>query len=63
MSATIVGGLLALYFAPVGFISGLVGSLVMKNKTAKKVALVLAITFVATAGASLAYVYLIVRRV
>lgn len=55
LSATIVGGLFALYFAPVGLLSGLVGSLVLRERSAKKMTLILVLCFLATAIASFAY--------
>lgn len=52
----------AVYFAPVGAVTALIASLVMKERSFKKLSLVLAIAFVAVIAALVVYVKVLVAR-
>lgn len=56
----IIGAIIGMYTAPVGAVVGLVSALVIKNRTWKKMALVLGVAFILMTVGSLLYVRLLI---
>ena len=60
LGPVIIGAIIAAYTAPIGAIVGLISALVIKNRTWKKMLLILGIAFVLMVAGSILYVRLLI---